>query len=63
MYLLASGVPFTTLLGFLDLLVLVYFFVTKTQIPIRAKNEEEAEDKLAMALEPYMFHIINEEPD
>lgn len=40
-----------------------YFFVTITQIPIKAKNEEEAEDKLMMSLEPYMFRIINEKED
>jgi len=40
-----------------------YFFVTVNQIPIKAKNEEEAEDKLMMSLEPYMFRIIDEEPD
>jgi len=40
-----------------------YFFVTVNQIPIKAKNEEEAEDELMMKLEPYMFRIIDEEPD
>ena len=40
-----------------------YFFVTVQRIAIKAKNEEEAEDKLMMSLEPYMFRIVDEEPD